>query len=927
MAKFKRSIQPGGFRPEQVSERNITELQKYSDRISSALREERDAVISDRNRTAKAMEQNAKIEQKQAALNNKIEQQNIKTQIQEQELLSKKAQQDFDLQNREAQAMFGTLSKISSTAALKFQEIEVKRREEQYNNDLAEMLTLGKNSEKYKAVEAYFLDAQDEEQRNFTELAKAQQRGMNPLDGNRYAKNLSELSLGLKVGYLKLQGDEYAGYLREEAINDENSSLRNYDKAGAFSSQALKTYMDLKGITGINPALLQKSGFLDSVLATNQEFMNTARSYQLADDLQEFTYNFRMGLKNQVDSASASRFIEVQYPEILRRFEGDKTKALDFIENLAKEVELDGRPVFNTEAIFAAALGPEGESFGDYWSKRKTSVYQTLRSASNTAATASANDEKNKADRYVKDVMLPSIRSLLDQARAGEDESIFATAEQEALDEFGFIPKALSDAKAANAQQNKLEATQIATTAEALLATGEPANINKARSLINTLMDPELRKDLVTKYQSATNPIKVSTDSKKAIDKAVTAAARELLGQSLEGSASSKAQEFIGLMTPDVYIQYKEEYTKTRDHELAKQNTLAWLSNQVAEANMDRGRYDVKQGPNNQSYMPYFQNKQKVSEAEREVQKNTIINTVGAIGISILESPGLIPEKELREISLASEQGIALDKVAGSNVFALRKAFETQGKAVSFGEIYNKAIETHNRYNPDKPILPLGISPMLEILNLAHPATIEALSNNPTPAIYRRAVYESGGVDGLRLANTRLGRNSARPNAETAFVNTVRIAEGTAGPDGYNKVYGGAVVPQLTQMTLGELYDAIKLGGTDAIPERLGGGKIPFKKDEYNSSASGAIQIMPDTLLGLINSGRYSPDDLFSPEVQDQMIIDLGRNGGVDIDNMTVQQMEKAGNIWAGLTPRYGQTNRTANESFQEFQRQLNQLN
>ena len=57
------------------------------------------------------------------------------------------------------------------------------------------------------------------------------------------------------------------------------------------------------------------------------------------------------------------------------------------------------------------------------------------------------------------------------------------------------------------------------------------------------------------------------------------------------------------------------------------------------------------------------------------------------------------------------------------------------------------------------------------------------------------------------------------------------------------------------------------------------------------------------------------------------MLIDLARQCGVDIENMRTKQMKKAGNIWAGLTPRYGQTTRTATDSYQEFQRQLNQLN
>jgi len=196
-------------------------------------------------------------------------------------------------------------------------------------------------------------------------------------------------------------------------------------------------------------------------------------------------------------------------------------------------------------------------------------------------------------------------------------------------------------------------------------------------------------------------------------------------------------------------------------------------------------------------------------------------------------------------------------------------------------------------------------------------------------ALEQGSTRQTGNVNRFRNSGSmRAGspmRRTAGSKEENAFIQTIRTVEGTSGPQGYNTVYGGAVVPQLTQMTLGELYDAIKLGGTDAIPARLGGGKIPFKKDRYNSSASGALQLMPETLRGLVNRGGYSWNDTFSPETQDRMIIDLARQGGVDIENMSPSQMSKAGNIWAGASPRYGQTTRTASDSYNIYQRLLQQ--
>ena len=178
-----------------------------------------------------------------------------------------------------------------------------------------------------------------------------------------------------------------------------------------------------------------------------------------------------------------------------------------------------------------------------------------------------------------------------------------------------------------------------------------------------------------------------------------------------------------------------------------------------------------------------------------------------------------------------------------------------------------------------------------------------------------------GGSGGFRsgVGNVDAATIKADTAEKKAFIATVREAEGTSGEQGYNTVYGGAVVPELTQMTLGELYEASKLGGTDRLPERLGGGVIPFKKDKHNSSASGALQLMPNTLMGLMNSDNFDKDTIFTPEVQNQMILQLAAERGIDVQNMDVSQMRKAGGIWAGLTPQYNQTTRTASDSMKLY--------
>ena len=131
--------------------------------------------------------------------------------------------------------------------------------------------------------------------------------------------------------------------------------------------------------------------------------------------------------------------------------------------------------------------------------------------------------------------------------------------------------------------------------------------------------------------------------------------------------------------------------------------------------------------------------------------------------------------------------------------------------------------------------------------------------------------------------------------AEKALIATVTQSEGTAGDKGYNTVYGGAVVPELTQMTLGEIYEASKLGGTNRIPDRLGGGVIPYHVDQYNSSATGAPQLMPQTLKGLLDSVELISVNRVIPSMNEIFIRAVEKNLHTKEEESTNENSEQNG--------------------------------
>lgn len=161
---------------------------------------------------------------------------------------------------------------------------------------------------------------------------------------------------------------------------------------------------------------------------------------------------------------------------------------------------------------------------------------------------------------------------------------------------------------------------------------------------------------------------------------------------------------------------------------------------------------------------------------------------------------------------------------------------------------------------------------------------------------------------------------TADTQEEKAWLQTIRTVEGTADSGGYNKLVGGEVVPELTQMTLQEVYD---LGmksriGEGTLPQRFGGRKVKFGADSH---AMGAYQFKPQTMMGVANRLGLDPKTtLFSPEIQDRLGLANLRGSGVDpTKKPTISDLDKAQQQWAGLGPRWGQTTRTLQQSLEIY--------
>ena len=140
-----------------------------------------------------------------------------------------------------------------------------------------------------------------------------------------------------------------------------------------------------------------------------------------------------------------------------------------------------------------------------------------------------------------------------------------------------------------------------------------------------------------------------------------------------------------------------------------------------------------------------------------------------------------------------------------------------------------------------------------------------------------------------------------------ALLNTIRWAEGTLKPGGYNTWFGGRTDMDLTKMTINEVVAEQK--------RRLKSGEATYGK--YTSAAVGAYQMMtPETFAK--RAGFDPASTKFTPEVQDKMAIagymmGQARMTQAEIDApINKAQIAKMAPVWASLPmmngrSRYGQ--------------------
>jgi len=155
-------------------------------------------------------------------------------------------------------------------------------------------------------------------------------------------------------------------------------------------------------------------------------------------------------------------------------------------------------------------------------------------------------------------------------------------------------------------------------------------------------------------------------------------------------------------------------------------------------------------------------------------------------------------------------------------------------------------------------------------------------------------------------ATSTPSRGGISKNAK-ALLNTIRWAEGTLKPGGYNTWFGGRADMDLTKMTINQVVAEQK--------KRLASGQATYGR--YTSAAVGAYQMMKPEAFAT-RAGLNPAKDKFTPENQDKMAIVGYMQGQAGMSRAEIDapiskgQIAKMAPVWASLPmlngrSRYGQ--------------------
>jgi len=536
----------------------------------------------------------------------------------------------------------------------------------------------------------------------------------------------------------------------------------------------------------MNPALLQKSGLIGTMLSENERVMKVAGEAELIDlDAKADETLLSEWKAAGDDSKKVKELLERHWPGLARRkgYEG----ALDWLTEKASTVnEPDGydekpTPYYNLEGLASATFGINGETFGS----RKQLILAIQRSVRNAQTQAFQQSQQQKQILSIEqwEAKRAEIEENFRKFGADKDASYGATLVQGWQRIYGYVPPEMKDFVSSINTQNEQEDQRKLS-----LLSVQAQNGKLTQGAVNSLDSFALRAQAQQLLIQQNKVNLYGENYEKAIE-GIEKDARGLTQDAPVGSASSITGSLSEWMKQKYSEQFQKFLAQTKNKDQAAVEADKWHQKQLALArNGDTtSAYHLttaKGGAVSITALDKF-NQNRASLVRSNLEH--IRQVVEDRGSDILRDRSLVPPTTLRRISQTFYAGGNIQVLMTQEIEEIARILQLKNT-----EVVNKLIDTYNYGAPagDK-IEQMKVPDGPPVTDYQDPDALNLINTLPTLRSVQRFTIQQTSGDLSEYNRTRIQIGDTVPPAGIEVGKPAGVPVGPVSSTPYNQTPTG----------------------------------------------------------------------------------------------------------------------------------------
>jgi len=350
--KYERSAQAGGFRPIQVSDKNLARQQEAANRTLDGMRLAAEMDIKNRQNYLQQIKEDDAAEAAMMEKNFQINLQNSKNDLRGIEAGEAQAERQFQIKQQETSKLFQNLSSLSTTAAQYVGEEMQRQRVAQFT---ADSTNVDQIEQLRQVIKRYNLARASEAQNAAVDQANVSE----DFKLREYLKNAG-LNFEVRAGHLYGLSQTVIPQQMERALQDwseKNNAIPTGEQAAVITGKVVQQYYEMFAVNNIRPEFMKM--IAPQVASAQNAIINRQQRQTVAISLDQLKDQSSRAITtgNPVDLQLT---ISSAYPSLIRAFGGSVTDAKKHLMSLLNGKDADGNFKHSIDDLKRVVLFAQG---------------------------------------------------------------------------------------------------------------------------------------------------------------------------------------------------------------------------------------------------------------------------------------------------------------------------------------------------------------------------------------------------------------------------------------------------------------------------------------------------------------------------------------------------------------------------------------